>query len=62
MDTGPLTIQELKQAISGLTNDKTPGEDKIRVEMPKAGSAIALNQLLNTVSQSNGRQCKAPSD
>ena len=36
--TGPLKIQELQQlTISGLTNDKAPGVDKIRVEMPKAG-------------------------
>ena len=42
MDTGPFTIQELRQVISRLKNGKAPGVDK-----KKASPPIALDQLLN---------------
>ena len=51
MDTGPFTIQELRQVISRLKNGKAPGVDNINAEMLKASPPIALDQLLNICNQ-----------
>ena len=61
MDTGPFTIQELRQVISRLKNGKAPGVDNISAEMLKASPPIALCQLLNICNQILD-QCKVPSD
>ena len=61
VDTGPFTIQELRQVISWLKNGKAPGVDNISAEMLKASPPIALCQLLNICNQILD-QCKVPSD
>ena len=52
VDTGEITIAEVREAVKSLKTGKAPGEDGIDTRMLKAGGETtmkALHQILNTI-------------